>query len=406
MLSQDAIDNLIQPIVTRQETISNFVIAQIAKRVKQIGTLSKEDLKKLIILQKSGADIRMINAELARQTNLQVRQIKSLIKTVATDSYISAKPFYDYRHKSFIPFEQNEELQRITDAMANQTAGTYRNLSDTRATGFLMWDKKHPQTLKFMSIKDTYHDVIDTAIQAVQSGAVDYETAVHRAIKQLADSGLRRISWDSGYTRRMDSSVRQAIHDGVKQLQINVQREIGKQIGADGWQLSAHPNCALDHEPIQGHIFTNENFDKMQSNEDFEDTEGTKFIGLERIIGQWNCRHYAHAIIIDAHTPYYRKETLERYIRENHSYKAPDGSDSTMYEATQEMRRLETSIRHFKESQMAYSESGDDENARAMQAKVIQAEKIYAAFCKKINMTQKKDRISVPGYHRISLKIK
>ena len=62
------------------------------------------------------------------------------------------------------------------------------------------------------------------------------------------------------------------------------------EIGADGKELSAHANCALDHEPFQGHIFTNAEYEKLQTNNDFTDIDGNQFAGVNRIIGIWNCQ--------------------------------------------------------------------------------------------------------------------
>ena len=134
MLSDDAIEKLMQPIIDRQENINNYVIGTIAKRLKQVGQLGPGDINRLQLLVQSGADIKKINLMLAKQSGLQVKDIKKVIKAVAKDDYTDAKPFYDYRHKSFIPLEKNKKLNKITNAISNQTAGTYRNISDTRAT--------------------------------------------------------------------------------------------------------------------------------------------------------------------------------------------------------------------------------------------------------------------------------
>ena len=82
MLSDDAIDNLIQPLVTRQEDISNYVIGVIAERVRAIGTLSPSDLYEMELLVSRGADIRQINQALAELSGRQIKDIK-LIKCKA-----------------------------------------------------------------------------------------------------------------------------------------------------------------------------------------------------------------------------------------------------------------------------------------------------------------------------------
>lgn len=404
MLSDDAIENLMQPIIDRQESINAYVIEKIAKRVRDVGTLTPSDLNRLKLLVAMGADIRQINDELAKLANLQVREIKKLIKQVAIADYIDAKPFYDYRHKSFVPFEKNTELQSLVNAIAQQTADTYTNISKSTATGFMIRDAQNPSVLKFQPIDATYQSVVDEAIQAVRSKTVDFNTAVRRTIRQLADSGVRRISWDSGYTQRLDSAVRRNVLDGVHAVRQQVQDEIGRQIGADGKELSAHANSALDHEPIQGHIFTNAEYNKLQSESSFTDVEGTSFDAIRRAIGMWNCGHWAKSIIIASYKPRYTKAQLQRFIDNNHAgYTTPTGKHFTMYECKQYQRRLETKIRYAKEHQIAFRASGDRKQAELYQSKINDLLTQYKMFSNACGLKPQMVRTRVPDYHKIKV---
>ena len=401
MLSENTIDHLVQPIVTRQEAINTQVLTSIALSVREIGQLSPSDIKRMKLLVEMGADIRQLNAEIARLSNMQVKDIKSLIKTVAINTNIDAKPLYDYRHKSFIPYERNSKLQNFVKIVGNRTAGTYTNLANSKATGFLIRDLKNPNSLKFQSINDTYKSVIDEAIQSVQSG-VDYRTAMRRTLKQLSDSGVRRLSWDSGYTQRLDTAVRRNILEGVRAIQQATEDLIGEEIGADGKELSVHINCALDHEPFQGHQFTNEEWEKLQNSENFKDVDGEQFSGVERVIGMWNCRHIGRSIIIGVTKPMYTKEKLQEFIRDNHEgYVLPNGKRITMYECTQMQRQMETRIRYAKDEQIVFQKSGNIEAAKIAQQKVIQYQQQYKSFSKACGLPIHKDRIAVIGYKRM-----
>ena len=66
LLSDDMIENLIQPILDRQEAINVYVIKQIAAQIKRIGQLNPSSLHKLERLYKTGSDVQKINAEIAR----------------------------------------------------------------------------------------------------------------------------------------------------------------------------------------------------------------------------------------------------------------------------------------------------------------------------------------------------
>lgn len=399
MLSENTIDNLVQPIITRQEKINTYVLGKIATRIREIGEISPLDINRMQILVESGIDIREMNLWLADMSNQQVRDIKSMIKTVAVETHIDAKPLYDYRHKSFIPYDKNTRLQQLVRTIGNRTAGTYENLSNSRATGFLIRDLQNPGKLKFQSIGDTYQSVIDEAIQASASGVVDYRTAMRRTIKQLSDSGVRRLYWESGYTQRLDTAVRRNILEGIRAINQAVEDEIGEQIGADGKELSVHYNCALDHEPFQGHQFTNEEYEKLQNNEDFEDLNGQKFTGVARIIGIWNCRHIARSIIVGVTPPIHSSAKLQEIIDNNHKgYTLPNGEHITMYECTQMQRQMETRIRYAKDNQIALQQSGDTEGAKIARQRVLQLTQEYRRFSKSCGLPIHKDRASVPDY--------
>jgi hypothetical protein len=85
LLSDDTIDNLVEQIAERQRNINIYVIKKIAARLKEYGEILPSDVYALERLLKMGADVREINKELARLTQLQVTEIKALIKTIAKD---------------------------------------------------------------------------------------------------------------------------------------------------------------------------------------------------------------------------------------------------------------------------------------------------------------------------------
>lgn len=402
MLSENAVENLVQPVASRQEAINAYVLTKIATMVREIGTISPSDLNRLKLLVEYGTDISRMNAELARMSNLQVRDIKSIIKTVAIESNIDAKPLYDYRHRSFIPYEKNSKLKQLVNIIGNRTAGTYENLSNSKATGFLIRDLRNPGRLKFQSIDDTYKSVLDEAIQSTVTGGVDYRTAMRRTLKQLSDSGIRRLSWDSGYTQRLDTAVRRNLLDGIRAIDQAVEDAIGQELGTDGKELSVHINCALDHEPFQGHQFTDAEFEKLQNSEDFTDVNGQQFGGVERVIGMWNCRHVARSIFVGVTKPLYTPEELQEFIDDNHKgYTLPNGKHITMYECTQMQRQMETRIRYAKDEQIVFQEAGNIEAAKLARQKVIRFTNQYKQFSKSCGLPIHKDRMAVVGYKAI-----
>ena len=398
-MTDSQIEKLIEPFVNRQIQLEQFVINTIADRVREIGTLSKTDVYRLQQLLKIGSDARLINKQIADVLNIQEKSVKKMIKDVAIDTYKEAKPFYDYRHKTQIPFEKNTRLQRSVNAISKQTNETFKNLSNSKAIGFTIRDTKNPTRLKFYNTTEAYQSVIDEAVQSVQTGVLDFDTAMRKALKQLNDSGLRRMYWDSGYSRRLDSTVRMNILGGIRQINNQVQLQIADEIKADGIELSAHSFSAPDHEPIQGHIFTMENFEKMQSEFDFEDIQHNKFPSMRRPIGEWNCKHFITSIIIAKHKPTWTLEELEELKQANHEgYTLANGKHITMYECTQMQRRYETDIRYAKEGYMMAQHANNKQLMNYYKVQIFSLNRKYSQFSKDCNLTKQKNRASVSGF--------
>lgn len=398
MLSVSTIDKLAQPIVTRQEQINIYVLKKIAKRIKEIGELTPSDTRTLEQMVKNGSDVREINETLARMSQLQVSDIKAIIKSAAILDYADVKPFYDYRQKPYIPFEQNIQLRRIQNAIANQTANNYLNLARTQA--FMLKDSTGK--LKPSTVTETYYKAVDKAIQAVETGTIPFQEAMRETMQELIDSGLRSVDYASGYHRRMDSSVRMNILDGIRQLAIEMQDEVGKQFGSDGREITVVMNPAPDHAPVQGRQFTNAEFEKMQSVQDFQDVSGKKFPAMERAIGIWNCRHIAYSIILGVMKPNYTEQQLQKILDDNEKgYTTKDGKHFTMYECRQYQRQVETQIRRFKDGQIAAKAAGDTELAMKYQNKINRKTQEYMLFSNNCGLRPETARIYVKDYKEI-----
>lgn len=405
MLSDNALEKLLKPFIDRQENLNNYVISIIVKRINEIGHLTPSDIYKLERLLKNGADVRKINAEIAKLTNLQISQVKGLIKAVALSTYLDTKPFFDYRHKSFIPFEQNRELQTRLSAIARQTEDTFKNLSNSGA--FMFRDKVTGKLIP-TSISDTYQRIVDESIQWVQQGAIDYRTAMRKTIDDLNNSGIRQVWYESKtgrlHSQRLDTAVRRNLMDGVRQVNQSVQDITGGQFGADGKEISVHAMSAPDHEPVQGLQFTNEEFEKLQNEEPFEnyaigDHKKIQFSSIRRPIGWWNCRHFTFSIILGVMKPNYTYQKLQEFKKKNkQGFTLDNGKHLTMYECTQFQRNLELEIRRNKEKYISFDDIDDEEEAKKYRAKVAELIRQYNQFCKDSGLPVEPDKYYVKGY--------
>lgn len=400
-LSDEVMEKLAAPIVQRQEQLNEFVIKIIAQRVKELGNLTPSEVYKLERILKSGADVKKINAEIARISGLQEKQIKKLIEQIAKQSYLDVKPYYDYRHKPFIPFEDNEPLQRIVQAIARQTLEQYVNLS--KAQAFMLRDLKDPKKLIPTPLSKAYYSIIDEAVQASQQGILDYHTAMRRTMEQLAESGIQHVEYnaESGrhFNQRLDTAVRRNVLDGIRAISQGVQDIVGEQYGADGKEISVHQFSAPDHEEIQGHQFTNDEYEKLQTELPFQDIKGRHFGAVKRAIGTLNCRHFTYSIIIGVNKPNFTDAELQSFIAKNHAgYTLPNGKHLSMYDCTQKQREYELKIRRLKEKQMTLKAAGDTKGAAKARAQVVKTMKSYKAFSGQCGLPMKPKKMEVAGY--------
>ena len=122
MLDERIIDKLIERLVNRIEQGNTYVLEEIGKSIKKIGTLTPSKAQQLINVLKYGGNYNKIVQKIARITELNVNDIYKIFEEVAKSDYQFAKQFYDYKGIEYIPYEQNYALQRQVKALANITA--------------------------------------------------------------------------------------------------------------------------------------------------------------------------------------------------------------------------------------------------------------------------------------------
>lgn len=402
MLHESAIDKLIRPVIERQEEINLYVLQKVARHLKEIGSMTPSDAYKLGRLLRSGADAREINEYLSKTSQLQVREIQRIIDTVAQDNYKDAEPLYNLQKKPYIPYEENEPLRRVVRAIKEQTAGEYRNIMNAQA--YMVRDPSDPTKLLPTPVSQAYDAVVDKAVQMASLGVEDYQTAIRDALQELIDSGMNYVTYntESGrrFRQRTETAVRRNVLDGIREINQNVQYEIGRQFGANGIELSVHQFPAEDHAPVQGHQFTEKEFEKMQLGMPFTDIQGRTYKGFDRAIGTLNCRHFAFAIVLGT-KPNYTDAQLADILRQNEEgYTMPNGKHLTMYQCTQEQRKLEHRIRVAKSGYMTAKAAGDEILQSRYAGQIDRYTREYNAFSRACGLKPKGAKLFVRGYKR------
>ena len=315
MLSDEILDKVIERVTRRIEQGNTYVLEQIGKSIKQIGTLSPSKAQQLGQLIKYGGDYDKITKKLAEITKMNVKDIKKIFEEVAKNDYQFAKQFYDYRNKKFIPYEQNTTLKTQVEALANATATEYANISRTLAFSKVVNGK-----VVHTPLARAYQETLDKAILNVVQGKTTFQEEMYSTIKELASSGLKTIDYGTGRSMRLDSAVRMQMRGALRNLHNETQEIVGKEFDSDGVEISVHLNPAPDHAMVQGKQFSTNQYDedgklvkkgefeKFQSDERAVSYDGVvfepEFEGHDRrSISEYNCYHYIFAIVLSVSEP-------------------------------------------------------------------------------------------------------
>lgn len=386
------LEKILLSIQLKISSINVKTLSDIGKLTKKVKKTNPKDVNAIqdIYLEtevKANKAIDRIN----KYTNYIVKKSKNIFNSIARREYLKTKAFYMFRGKNFVDFKDHTKTQSIINNSYNAFTRDILNLSNT--TGFKLLDRN--KKVVHVPIKQAYRNVINQAVLQVQNGTLTYNEAIRNVLKQYADSGIRYVQYESGYSKRLDSAVRQNIIDTVKQIKQEIHLELGKEYEADGVEISTHMNCAPDHLPVQGHQFSNEEFSKMQSNMSFRDIKGNSYEAFKRQIGQWNCRHLAFPIIIGVTAPNKTDEELEKIKKKNNEVKVINGEEYTGYEATQEQRKMELKIRQSRERLKIFEETDDQIAINEAKKEVSRQIKVYKDFSQKANLSVKMENTKI-----------
>ena len=367
MFNEERENVLIERLVRRQEKANESILKELGKVLGEIGQLTPSEAYTIGQQLKYGESLQKIIKILSQTSQLTEVEIYQMLEGEARHNLAFSKKYFKAREVDFIPYKDNRPLQRLVNEIAiatinNVGVSELRNIS--RTTGITYLDRNGNRVTK--NIIDAYNEIVDDAIVNVATGKESFQQELQRQLKAIGQSGIQKIEYESGRHRRIDSALRMNLQDGLSQLAITQQEIVGGQFGNDGWEVTVHSYPAIDHEDIQGHIFYNEEFDKLQDFDyfgDIKDVNGRVYTrdGINHIrpIGELNCYHVAMAIVVGVDTPRYTQEELNKINKDNKKGFDFEDKHYTLYEGTQLQRRLELEIRRNRETEVMAKASGE-----------------------------------------------
>lgn len=284
-------------------------------------------------------------------------------------------------------------LSQLVKAFAKQTEGELKNLTQT--TGF--------KTMSgFESMENLYRRELDKALIKVCSGTFSKEKVIRDTVHELAQSGLRTIDFESGYSMQLDTAVRLAMRTGAHQLSGKIMDKNMEQTGENLVYVSKHWGARntgegiANHENWQGKVYY------IKDGTDY--SEEAKRIGQERIMNLWyatgysvdgahendplglygyNCRHRYYVWFLGSSSMPDEQEQPKPVII--------DGKTYDYYAVTQKMRSMERAVRALKREKEALGKLGMD--TKEIDVKIKRKVEEYQNFCEKCNVKEKTERM-------------
>ncbi len=253
--SPAVLDALPEELAELFRALELTLLEEICSRLKAAGQLNEVTVQDIRALRAHGIDLGDIQRAIAQATGTGMDELEALL-----DDVVARNQAYYTSLINLAQVTAPETLLGHEDiwAIYEQTRGQYRNI--TRSMGFLVRQGGRPAML---DPARAYQWALDQAALQVQSGAISYGQAISEAIRQLADSGLRTVSYDSGHVDSVDVAVRRAVMTGVNQLNQRYREQSMDYLETDLVEVTAHlgarnvdgPNGWENHAKWQGKVY-------------------------------------------------------------------------------------------------------------------------------------------------------
>lgn len=377
MLKPKELQNLPKGLTDIYSELSEFVLRDIARRIAKAAEITDTAEYQLYRARALGLSTKEITAEIARINGTAESEIEKIIREAAERSDEFDRKMLDADDGAAVPLAENEQLQIFMAAEIDNTHGLCRNYTGT--LGFA--EVNAAGNVVYSSMTDFLRKQMDMAHMKVASGVTDYNTAVRQACRALSESGLRTVYYESGRSDRIEVAVRRALMTGVSQVTQRISEQNAEEFGADGWEISAHSGARPSHAEKQGRQYPQSKYET----------------DVRPLIEDYNCRHSAFPIIMGVSQPAYTEEELKNIDPPPFTY---EGRTYTAYQAQQQMRKMERSMRKQKDRCIVADAAGDKDTFTAASIKLRRQKDIYEDFCKAAGTYTEYERTFVQGYDR------
>lgn len=381
--SPDLLDALPEELAELFRALEITLLDEICSRLKLADQLNEVTVQDIQALRMHGIDLKSIEEAISKTAGISKQKLNSLLNDVVERNQKYYTEVIDLAHVT-----QPETLvdAATVDAIKRQTHDTFRNL--TVSMGFLVGNT-------MLKPARAYQWALDNAEMQVQSGAISYNQAIANAVRQLAESGIKVVDYESGHRDQIDVAARRAVMTGVNQICAKYTEQSAEYLDTPYFEVSAHagardkpgPSPWSSHKDWQGKVYS------IHANDIYPNIYEVCGLGAVDGLEGANCRHRRNVWVEGVSERTYTDEQLE-HIDDDLGCEF-DGKEYTAYEATQMQRRVERQIIKQKRLATAYKASKQKDEYYAAKAKLVRLNAKYKAFSEAAGLPLQWERTKV-----------
>ena len=381
----EILDALPEELADLYRALEDTLLIEICSRLKASDQLNEVTVQDIRALRSHGIPLGDIEKAIRKATGISEKKLKELLDDVVERNQQYYTGIIDLAH-----ITQPETLLSIEDTWAiyEQTRQEMRNL--TRSMGFLVDGGR-----TMLPPAKAYQWALDNAEMQVQSGAISYNQAIKSAVRQLAQSGLKIVDYESGHRDQIDVAVRRAVMTGVSQLCAKYTEQSADYLNTPYFEVSAHAGARdkpgkspwASHKAWQGRVYS------VRAGDIYPNIYDVCGLGAVDGLEGANCRHRRYPWVEGVMERTYTDEQLA-HIDDGLGC-TYDGKSYTAYEATQMQRRVERQIRAVKRLKIGNKASGLNDEARTANIKLRRLNAKYREFSAAAGLTPQWERTKV-----------
>lgn len=366
----EILDALPEELAKIYRALENTLLDEICSRLVFADQLNEVTVQDIRALRSHGIDLRSIEEAISKTAGISKQKLNSLLNDVVERNQKYYTEVIDLAHVT-----QPETLVDAATvyAIKRQTHDTFRNL--TASMGFLVGNT-------MLKPARAYQWALDNAEMQIQSGAISYNQAIANVVRQLADSGIKVVDYESGHRDFIDVAARRAVMTGVNQICAKYTEKSAEYLDTPYFEVSAHAGARdipgkspwSSHKAWQGLVYS------TRSNDIYPSIYDVCGLGAVDGLEGANCRHRRNVWVEGVSERTYTDEQLA-HIDDDLGCTF-DGKKYTAYDATQMQRRVERQIIKQKKLVTAYKASEQKDEYYAAKAKLARLNAKYKAFSK------------------------